>query len=227
MLALRPPVKGYIIHKYKRRPAERDMTVCAGFLCTDGLIIGADTEFSGGVKWHAQKVRRESFAVGEYVLTGTGNSSFLGMAADVIKCALYGKREEFKGAANTDEQVCIFQSAIYKIIRKLYKEHLRFPAYDGQPIYLDLIIGAHFKGEGEDEQIKLMHCAGDGGACWIDHHIAMGSGGDIAMRFLTMLSPGSLPMTLMTSVAFFCLAEAKLGAEGVGGESHLDEAPSP
>jgi|SRR5450759_1135498 len=132
MLALRPPVKGYIVHKYKRGPAERDMTVCAGFLCTDGLIIGADTEFSGGMKYHAQKVRRESFAKGEYVLTGTGNSSFLGMAADVIKYGLYEKRQQFTDAANTDEQVGIFQTAIFKIMRKLYKEHLRFPDYEGR-----------------------------------------------------------------------------------------------
>jgi hypothetical protein len=46
-------------------------------------------------------------------------------------------------------------------------------------------------------------------------------GGDIALRFLTMLAPGRRPMAIMTSVAYFCLAEAKLGAESVGGELHL------
>jgi len=104
MLAHRPPYSSIIINKYKRRPPWRDMTVCIGLLCTDGVIIGADTEKSGAMKYFSPKVRRESFAAGEYVLTGTGNVGALGMTADVIKCALYSKRERFKKAINAKKE---------------------------------------------------------------------------------------------------------------------------
>jgi hypothetical protein len=176
-------------------------------------------------KYHAQKLRREPFATGEYVVTGTGNSSFRGMANDVIKAALGQKRKQFEEAVSTEERVWIFQHTIHRIIRELHNEHMQFPAYDDQPIYLELLIGVHFKGD--DEQVKLMHCAGDGGVAWMDHHIALGMGGDIAMRFLTILSPDPRPMDVMTAVAFLCIAEAKLSAEGVGGDSELMKLPHP
>jgi 20S proteasome alpha/beta subunit len=225
MLAHRPPYPSIIINKYKRRPAERDMTVCIGLLCTDGLIIGADTEKSGGLKYFSPKVRRESFAAGEYVLTGTGNVGALGMTADVIKCALRSKQERFKKAVNAEERACIFRDAISGVIRQIHKQHIDTPVYPDQPVYLELILGVHFKDE--DEETKLMHCGGDGYVSWIDHHMTAGSGGDIALRFLTILSPGPCPMELMTSVAFFCLAEAKLGAEGASGQSELMKLPAP
>jgi len=44
---------------------------------------------------------------------------------------------------------------------------------------------------------------------------------------LTILSPGPGPMELMRSIAYFCLAQAKLGAEGAGGESNLMRLPRP
>jgi hypothetical protein len=201
------------------------MTVCIGLLCTDGLIIGADTEKSGGLKYFSPKVRRESFAAGEYVLTGTGNVGALGMTADVIKCALYSKRERFEKAVNVEERVCIFRDAISGVIRQIHKQHLDAPVYPDQPVYLELILGVHFTGQ--DEEMKLMHCGGDGFVSWIDHHMTAGSGGDIALRFLTMLSPGPCQMELMRSIAFFCLAQAKLGAEGASGESQLMKLPKP
>lgn len=226
MVAHRPlPKPNLIIHKYKRRPAGRDMTVCAGFLCTDGLIIGADTEFSGGVKFYAQKVRREPFEVGEYVLTGTGNSSFIGMTADVIKYVLYDNRGRFQEAANTEEKSRIFHNAVRGVIKQIHEDHMEVPAYDDQPIYLELILGVHFTGDGEET--RLMYCAGDGGVRWMDHHVAIGMGGDIALRFLTILSPGPCPMDVMTAIAFLCLGEAKLSAEGVSGDSELMKLPHP
>jgi len=201
------------------------MTVCIGLLCTDGVIIGADTEKSGAMKYFSPKVRRESFAAGEYVLTGTGNVGALGMTADVIKCALYSKRERFKKAINAEERACVFRDAISGVIRQIHKQHIDTPVYPDQPVYLELILGVHFKGE--DEETKLMHCGGDGYVSWIDHHMTAGSGGDIALRFLTILAPGPRPMELMRSIAFFCLAQAKQGAEGVSGDSQLMKLPTP
>jgi predicted proteasome-type protease len=136
------------------------MTVCMGLLCTDGLIIGADTEKSGGLKYFSPKVRRESFATCEYVLTGTGNVGALGMTADVIKCALRSKRERFNKAVDNEERTCVFLEGVRGVIRQIHKQHIDAPIYPDQPVYLELILGVHFKSD--NEEIRLMHCGGDG-----------------------------------------------------------------
>lgn len=201
------------------------MTVCAGFLCTDGLILGADTEFSGGSKYHASKLHRATFAGGEYALTGTGNSGFIGMARDFIWGALDDAEAQFKKAKTTARKARVFSSAVETIIKAIHTTYIQHPTYPDQIPYLELILGVHF--QGEDEEMRLLHCAGDGSVSWVDHHIAAGMGGDIALRFLTILSPGPCPMAVMTSIAFLCLAQAKLSAEGVGGASHLMKLPHP
>jgi hypothetical protein len=225
MLARRPPFKGIIIHKFKRRPIGCDMTVCAGFLCTNGLILGADTEFSGGAKYHAIKLRRAKFPAGEYILTGTGNSGFIGMAADFIWGALDQAEAKFKKVKSADRKAVVFSYAVDTVIKAIHTAYIQQPTYPDQIPYLELILGVHF--QGEDEQTRLMHCAGDGSVHWIDHHIAAGMGADIALRFLTILSPGPCPMDVMTSIAFLCLAQAKLSAEGVGGNTDLMKLPHP
>jgi hypothetical protein len=201
------------------------MTVCAGFLCTDGLIIGADTEMSGGAKYHASKVRRVEFSAGEYALTGTGNKGFIGMAATTISAALRSKQQEFDRATDKDEQAEIFHAAVKAVIRRIHKDFMHLLDYAGGLPYLELIIGVHFKGK--YEQVKLMHCAHDSSVDWIDHHIATGSGLPIAMRFLTILAPGPRPVDVMSAVAFLCIAEAKLSSTGVGGDSELIKFPHP
>ena len=218
-----PNPKPFFPGDYRR--SERNMTVCAGFLCTDGLIIGADTETSGGVKYHATKIRREKFSVGEYVLTGTGNKGFIGMTETTISAALRKKQQEFEKASDGVEQAEIFHAAVKAVIRRIHKDFMHLPAYDNSLPYLELIIGVHFKGQ--YEQVRLMHCAHDSSVDWIDHHIAIGSGFPIAMRFLTILAPGPLPMDMMTAIAFLCIAEAKLSSEGVSGDSELLKLPHP
>lgn len=201
------------------------MTVCAGFLCTDGILIGADTELSGESKYHASKLSRATFAGGEYALTGTGSVSFCGMARDFIWGALDDAEEEFTKARTVERKAKIFSSAVDSVIKAILTAYIEHPTYPDQIPYLELILGVHFKGE--DEQMKLMHCAGDGGVEWIDHHITAGMGADIAMRFITILSPGPRPMDVMKAIAFLCIAEAKLGAEGTSGDSQLIQFPHP
>ncbi len=203
------------------------MTVCVGLLCTDGVIIGSDTEMSGVAKYHASKLRRGSFEAGEYALTGTGNKGFIGMAADFIGIALRKAEKQFKKTKNSEEKADVFITSVDSVIKRIHDAYIQQPTYPGPDNipYLELILGVYFKGEGE--AIKLMHCAGDGSVGWINHHIMCGSGSDIALRFLTILAPGPRPIEIMQSVAFLCIAEAKLGAEGVSGHSELIQFPHP
>src|SRR5271168_1009367 len=104
------------------------MTIAAGFLCSDGVMICADTEITGGVKYNAQKVRRFQFRVGEYVITGTGNTSYLGMANDMIEAALYREREAFE-VAEVEGRIHLFREMVTSVIREIHASISGYP-YD-------------------------------------------------------------------------------------------------
>jgi len=200
------------------------MTVCAGFLCDEGVIVGADTEMSGGVKYHASKLRREKFTAGEYVITGTGSAGYIGMAADMIEEGLYLNRALFRRNRTPQHKRITFQRIIRMVSEDLQK-YIKVCSYGGVSPSVELILGVRFNGKGSSA--RLMNISEDGSVAWKDHHITAGTGADIALRFLTILSSSSCPYELMRSIAFFCLEQAKLGAEGVGGETHLMRLPRP
>jgi 20S proteasome alpha/beta subunit len=56
------------------------MTIAAGFKLRDGVLLCADTEFSGGIKTHKEKIVRHYFRGGAIVFAITGNESNAGMA---------------------------------------------------------------------------------------------------------------------------------------------------
>jgi len=212
--------------KVKRRFYGPLMTVCAGFICTDGIIIGADTEHSGGSKYHASKLSRATFHGGEYALTGTGNVGFCGMARDFIWGALDDSELQFKRAKTRERRAKVFIDAVDRTIKGIHAAYIDHPTYPDQQLpHLELILGVHF--QGENEETRLMHCASDGSVYWVNNHVIAGMGQDIALRFLTILSPEPCPIDIMKAIAFLCIAEAKLGAEGVGGESELIQFPHP
>jgi 20S proteasome alpha/beta subunit len=215
-----------LVLKFKRRRMWPLMTVCAGFLCTDGLIIGADTEHSGGSKYHASKLSRATFHGGEYALTGTGSVGFCGMARDFIWGALDDSELQFKRAKTRERRAKVFIEAVDRTIKGIHAAYIEHPTYPDQPLpHLELILGVHF--QGENEETRLMHCASDGSVYWVNNHVVAGMGQDIALRFLTILSPEPCPIDIMKAIALLCIAEAKLGAEGVGGQSELIQFPHP
>ena len=63
------------------------MTIAAGFVCSDGVILCADTEETAGVgyvKVPLEKVRTLEDSDCTLAITGTGNSALLEMAMEQI-----------------------------------------------------------------------------------------------------------------------------------------------
>ena len=91
---------------------KRSMTIAAGIVCSDGVMIAADTEHTGEIKFNRGKIRRNtSEAFGDYAMTGTGNSAYLAMAADLIEEGLYANREQFEGL-DSIERIYLFKEIV-------------------------------------------------------------------------------------------------------------------
>ena len=193
--------------------SKQTMTICSGFICKDGLLLTADTQISGGGKYDAAKICRLKFSGGEYVITGAGSVSFIGMASDRISAKLFENRRKFTGAI--EKRKAVFLRIVQEEILDIHARHVAsYPYGDPRP-YFALILGVQFAGKSNDPD--LLHCAVDGGVFWAQNDIIEGSGADIARRFANILCLVRLPLDVMRSVAIFCLHQAKEGAEGCGG----------
>jgi hypothetical protein len=208
--------------------ADKNMTICAGFICRDGLLLTADTEITaGGGKYDARKIRRRNFIGGECVIGGAGNMSFVGMASDMIAEELYRHRMEFSDEEDVRERKSLFFDLVQRTILTIHRDHIASYPYQDAPPGFGLIIGVHLPGLDEMWELELLHCAGDGGVYWTRENLFEGTGAPIARRFAEIICEESVPLDLMRTIAVFCLHQAKLSAEGCGGSTHSHIVPIP
>ena len=221
------PLK-HVVYYRRRNPkrplGRKSVTICAGFICTDGLLLTADTEVTVSEGKHDQsKIRRFQFSGGEYVLTGAGSMSFVGMASDMIAAKLYENRGEFLG--DSEERKGLFFDVVQETILTIHRDHIASYPYQDTPPGFALILGVHFKEP--DEKLALLYCAGDGGVYWSEADVFEGTGASIAELFSNILCGERLPIDVMRPISIFCLHQAKLGAAGCGGGSHTFTLPTP
>jgi hypothetical protein len=202
----------------------KTMTVCAGLIGKDGLLLTADTEMTyGDGKYDAAKIRRLKFPAGEYVITGAGNTSFIGMASDMIAGKLRRNRARFIGSLERQKE--LFHSFVQGEILSIHERYIVPQSSQPNVPWFTLILGVQFDDYWNEP--FLLHCGGDGGVYWANSDLVEGSGRDIARRFLTILCRDALPLDILRSVAIFCLYQAKQGAAGVGGATHSFIFPAP
>jgi 20S proteasome alpha/beta subunit len=132
---IRPPKPPYIPLKPepKRLPQVKAMTVAAGFVCSDGIILCADSEHSDDI---AKFQRPKVFRFGDnLVLTGAGtNSSYIRMAFDKL-C------DEYKSDIPNGPSAA--RAALEKITMDVYANHIApfFEPSDPRRPYIQLLTG--------------------------------------------------------------------------------------
>jgi hypothetical protein len=169
-------------------------------------------------------MKRLQFSGGEYVVTGAGNISFMGMASDMIAARLRKDKKKFSG----DLEKCKdqFANAVREEILAIHQRHIASYPYQDAPPWFTLILGVQFFNR-TDSVLGLLHCAGDGGVYWSEEDIFEGSGAEIARLFSNVLCGERLPIDVMRPISIFCVHQAKLGAIGCGGGSHTFTLPTP
>lgn len=216
MISLRPPIRP----KQRRSIAGESMTIAAGFTCTDGILICADTEHTGAdSKFDRSKVSRRDFPFCSYGITGSGNSSYLGMAADILEEAVAVNTAKFT-SATLDESEVLFIKILRNMAVTLHR-HIKScvppPGYDYPTI--ELIVGVRLY-KGVSEKLTLVHIASDGGVSRMYDSVFVGTGAAIATNFARILLREVMSLDLMRTVALFIVFQAKLGASFCGGGTH-------
>jgi hypothetical protein len=185
------------------------MTIAAGVVCSDGILICADTQHTeGNVKFDRPKI----WGVKDYLLmTGSGASNYMKMAFDKLA-------DRFKTRCPKDTRTA--RNEVEKLVQKIHREHI-FPLYKAQhpvapQISVDLIVAIRC----EDGDLALI--ATNLTTAWkVDLYETTGSGRDVfiywAGRFLAV--PQDIELT--GYLAKFLLRECKDVSSYVGGHSYL------
>jgi hypothetical protein len=115
----------------RRKPP---MTIAAGFLCDDGIVICADREVStGSDKWEESKIftlhTDAETPKTNAIIAGSGWLDYVKMTVDKIR-----KRAMFMSTALEIEE------AVEETVLEVHRKHIRFYSGDEKPNF-DLIVG--------------------------------------------------------------------------------------
>jgi 20S proteasome alpha/beta subunit len=183
------------------------MTIAAGVLCSDGIIVCADTEHTGDVsKFQAQKI----IAIDDQTfLTGAGATDYILMTADKLK-------DEFKSGRPVNPTDA--RQIVETVVRGVHDEHI-FSFWDGSDPNrpgMELIVATRCSG-GELALIKTFNSATHLGSSFE----FAGSGYPIFEYWCRYFHRDRITMDGMTVLALFMLKEVKKVHPGCGGQSQI------
>lgn len=206
------PLKHVVLYRrkpqpYQIKPIERlavakAMTIAAGLLCSDGIVMCADTEVTAGDgKYNRQKIfQHENWLL----VSGAGWSDYIKMAFD-----------KFCEKLIRPENPVAARSAIEEILLEIYDNHIfKYSAFqhpDGTP-NLALIVGIRCL-DGKMALIKTR----DSAAILSSHYEAVGAGANVFEYWAKFFFDRKRSMAVVGVFAMFILGEAKSAVPGCGG----------
>lgn len=185
------------------------MTISAGILCNDGIVICADTRITdGNLKYDQSKVWKE----GDYLLlTGSGTVDYMKMAFDKLSANL---KITFPATPADAREM------VESLIRSVYEEHiLPFSAaghYAASDLSLSLIVGIRC----QNQELALIRTTLTG-ATLVEDYTCMGTGADVFKYWANYFLRRKMDMELAGYLCLFMVREAKKAVPGVGGETHV------
>jgi len=190
------------------------LTIAAGFMCTDGVVICADTQHTTGIS-KFDKGKIEWIAGPAFdtwmVVAGAGDSSYIAMVLDELRTA-FPRCKSLQAA----------KRLISKTILQIYKDHI-VPFWnmsDSQCPVVALIVAARIGGKvrlWEVSSTAVSVCGTSG---------FVGIGADTADRLSRWLYSQPLPLRVAAPLAAEILAETKRTVPDCGGKTHICVIPN-
>jgi hypothetical protein len=183
------------------------MTIAAGFNCTDGIILCADTEESGGLSSYTGKIFESTGSAAGFV--GSGRSDYVDMAIEKI-------RERVQLLNSPD--ICIIKREIEQVILEIYSRNIAsyssaYPNSQDIPGF-DLLIGVRVMGD------TVLLKTSDTSIKTVDVFDCIGSGSEL--RFLANgIGLGTMAIRQGIIFALYLLWMAKRVIPGCGGSSDI------
>lgn len=182
------------------------MTIAAGFVCINGLVLCADTEMTGNVRSGGQKAWYRHDSESSIALVGAGSAALIRM----IRNRLFER-------INPDTSLRDAEIVIEQTLRMVYKDHI-----DNDPtndLDVAVLVGVRHR-----RQCKLFEhdrtVVAD-----VDNFASVGTGGGIADYLSVALFERSTVLAAST-FASYVLQQCKRFAPNCGGESHIILMPS-
>jgi 20S proteasome alpha/beta subunit len=200
----------YGTHLPYPRPRQAPVTIAVGMVCTDGVLVCADTRQTvlGECVWEDTKMAKMVVPnFGDVVMAGCGNTSYIYMAFENIERAL-------KQASNASRD---FGEVLQKAILNIHR-HIKACSDPRQPLpWVELIIGA----QKEPGSATLWHIENTGAVSPVIDKVFMGTGRPIAVAFARIVLTERLPLELARVAAFFFMYQAKQSGYGTGGDTQI------
>jgi len=187
------------------------MTIAARFICSDGIILCADTEQTQGeAKYEKDKI----FGFEDHLLvTGAGDSAFIKMAFD----KLCDKFNEARPVNPSDAR-----DMIEEIVLEIHDRHI-FHFYepsDPTRPQLYLIVGTRCT------NVELALIKADNSAAFLaDMYVATGAGQPLFEYWAKYFYRANLNMDVQSYLALFILREVKRSSVYCGGWSRVARLP--
>lgn len=196
------------------------MTIAAGTLCTDGILLCADSETGDYVgKYQRRKIRDyEGFPL---FVTGAGTTSYIEMAADTIY-------DTFRAAWPENSRDA--RQKTEEVILDIHSRHIS-PFYDNSDSNrpaMDLVIAVRCS----DADLALIGSSGTATFLSSDS-VSVGSGKHLWEYWAQLFDMTTLPASVASYISLFILREVSDNVPGCGGQVYAvtlprdENAPAP
>lgn len=198
--------------KPSRLPREKRVTIAAGFVCAEGVVLCADTQetIAGYTKASTQKLLTWEFPEFTIAFAGAGNDSML---IDMVA-------QQIAGAFHYDPAVRKDWLTVEKTIRKVATEIFKktispFASFKGERPVADILIAVQF-----DSEVRLMRSR-DTLFRYIYGAECAGTGELLFHSLRDKVYSSSAGLAQTARMAIYILNHAKKHVEGCGGNTDI------
>ncbi len=189
---------------YPERLEEKEppMTIAAGFVCRDGIVICADSEVTNDLdKYEESKIFTMASVTGPTVVfAGSGWTDFIKMTVSKIKI-----QGQFAKTADEIEEI------IEDVVMKVHRNHIRHYPSDPKP-FISLLIGIKDGGD-----LRLLQTSGTS-IRPVTVSAFLGAGETLGHYLSRGLSPEREPADKAALLAVQILEQVKSSVPGCGGK---------
>jgi len=183
------------------------MTMIAGLICADGLLMCSDREESGGpVKSSTRKLFDISCGQFQFAIATAGDAALCDKAVAAIETA-----------ARAATFAALHEEAIEDLLREIHTTYIWAKDVPGHERGLELILASY---DASNQQAQLYRSCEEMLQPCRDFVVA-GSGSDLASYFLERLFSRTMSLAEAESLMTFIMREVKDSSEGCGRESEM------
>jgi 20S proteasome alpha/beta subunit len=206
-----PKPRPYFRPKSKRLPKEGLMTIAAGFRCSDGPVLCADTQevIYSYAKVNTQKMTQIESQHYNIVFTGAGDSGLIDMTVQLMDQALSKSK---KSAAWEIEDV--LRESLVDTFNRHIAPWSQFPVEERPPMP-DLLIGLQY-----DAAALLYHATGTTFRRAYESQ-CVGTGVVLAKSLIAKFFDYEMSIAQGWLIALYILYQAKTWVDGCGGNSDI------